>query len=528
MAAIRWSYLVALVSWQLAASTPVCAYTKNSPEVVQLIQSGLRVIEKQTDERLGGKCLLALAYLKNNTPGHPRVAEALTACQQLQDQVAEQDVYSNGLAVIFLCEPQSGSSQPLLSAYVDGLMKRQKPHGGWGYAASSSGDTSQTQYAALALWALHEHGHKVDATVVQRLTDWLIRTQGPDGSWGYQGVLSETSKGVEQFDVTCTMVSAAMGSLMICADLFGLLRPGETSYALVNTPEALRLAGAAETKSLRRTLHAGPVDRARLVEALRLGDYWMKKNYQIDAANYDSYYLYALERYRSFQEVLDGVSPEEPSWYNDGVEHLRKVRNAETGGWSNGCGEPVDTAFSILFLLRSTQKMLSVSLADGTLVSGRGLPRNLATATMRNGKIVADPTRIAIGDLMGLIDDEATERISELAEDPRALISGDVTPQEALRFEQLVRAKSADVRLVAVRALSRTGNLDHAPVLIYALTDPDRRVVLAARDGLVFLSCRFPGFGPEDEFTDPERFDAIERWSQWLRSVRPDVAIPLK
>jgi hypothetical protein len=528
MAANRWSWLLALVSWQLTCSTPLLGYTKQSPEVVQLINSGLRLIEKTTDERLGGKCLLALVHLKNNTPGHARVSEALVACKALQGEAAGQDVYSNGLAVIFLCEPQSGANPALLNAYVQALMKRQKPHGGWGYDARENGDTSQTQYAALALWALHEHGYTVDASAVQRLTDWLVRTQAPDGGWGYQGELSETSKPVEQYDVTCTMVSAAMGSLMICADLFGLLRPGEASSALVNTPDALRIAGTTEVKNLRRTLPAGPVDRPRLFEALRLGDYWMKRNYRIEAANYGNYYLYALERYRSFQEVLDGVSPEEPTWYNEGVELLRKKRNPDSGGWQSGCGESVDTAFTILFLLRTTQKMLIVSLADGTLVSGRGLPRNLATATMRNGKIVADPARLAIGELMGLIDDEASERISELADDPRALMSGEVTPQDALRFTQLARASNADVRLVALRALSRTGNLDHAPVLIYALTDPDRRVVLAARDGLVFLSCRFPGFGPEDEFTDAERYDAIERWSQWLRSVRPDVAIPLK
>ncbi len=44
----------------------------------------------------------------------------------------------------------------------------------------------------------------------------------------------------------------------------------------------------------------------------------------------------------------------------------------------------------------------------------------------------------------------------------------------------------------------------------------------------MYLSCRFPGYGPTDEFTDAQRYEAIDRWSQWLRTIRPDVVIPLK
>ncbi len=230
-------------------------------------------------------------------------------------------------------------------------------------------------------------------------------------------------------------------------------------------------------------LSSGSIDREEILAALTKGEAWMKANYSIRAGSYGSYYLYALERYKSFHELLSGVALPEPKWYDEGVELLKETQNQGVGSWQSGCGEAVDTAFSVLFLIRSTQNMLNDSLTAGSLLSGRGLPRNLATATMRDGKIVADPSKVAISELMGLMDDDATERIGELAEDPRTLVTGELKPEDAQRIEQLARGGKANVRLLAVRTLGRSGNLDHAPTLIYALSDPDRRVVLAAPMG---------------------------------------------
>jgi hypothetical protein len=77
------------------------------------------------------------------------------------------------------------------------------------------------------------------------------------------------------------------------------------------------------------------------------------------------------------------------------------------------------------------------------------------------------------------------------------------------------------VRLLAVRALGRAGNLDYVPTLIFALTDPDRRIVLQARDGLQFTGRRFEGFGPPDDFTEPQRFEAVDLWKKWYLGLRP-------
>ena len=69
----------------------------------------------------------------------------------------------------------------------------------------------------------------------------------------------------------------------------------------------------------------------------------------------------------------------------------------------------------------------------------------------------------------------------------------------------------------------RCARLDYVPTLIYALTDPDRRVVREARDGLRFVSRRFKGFGLDDNFDDDRQRDqAVDRWKTWYRTVRPD------
>ncbi len=85
-----------------------------------------------------------------------------------------------------------------------------------------------------------------------------------------------------------------------------------------------------------------------------------------------------------------------------------------------------------------------------------------------------------------------------------------------------MRTGSPEARLLAVRALARLRNLDYAPSLIFALTDPDKRVVREARDALRSVSRNFEGFGPPDNFDDSQRDEAVQRWKDWYRAVRPD------
>ncbi|MEX2092241.1 MAG: hypothetical protein WD971_06170, partial [Pirellulales bacterium] len=217
----------------LLASAPVFATRSDSPEVRELVEAGLAVLEQPIDEqqdayavRLGGKCIVGLAFVKAGKPTHSRVDEAIAAVRAAMTSDGKIDVYSNGIVIVFLCELDPKRYQREIQWYLDLLHKRQKEHGGWGYDGNSiegynltTGDTSQTQYGSLGYWSAYRHGFQISPESLERLTQWLLRTQDPAGCWGYQGVLSESSQRVEQNQINCSMLAAGLGSTLICADL---------------------------------------------------------------------------------------------------------------------------------------------------------------------------------------------------------------------------------------------------------------------------------------------------------------------
>lgn len=515
----------ALIAALLAATTS-SAVTPKSPEVRELISKGLRYLEKAEDERLGAWCLAGVAAIKADRPDHPAIAAALERCKKDASLPSSLiDVYSNGLAVIFLTELDAKRHDDLIRNYFGKLKARQKNHGGWGYDYRQTGDTSQTQYGALGSWQAYQTGFGLDDGRVADLADWLIHTQDEEGGWGYQGKYSEGSQRVAQSKVNCTMVAAAMGCCLITADLFGILRSASVdSSQTYQVPDALK---AANQERKRPPLSSGSLDKESLFKAIQAGDKWMAKNFKIKMPKYTVYYLYALERYKSFKEIMDGDAPKEPDWYNKGYEYLRKTQG-EDGHWDDGCQEMSDTSLAILFLLRSTQKSLNKGFGEGALLSGRGLPTNLAGAKLSRGQVIAQQTAVKVTDLLNMIDEDTASRLDDLANSPESLVlQGDIDDSAARKLQQLVRGGSPKARLIATRTLARTGKLDYVPILLYAMTDPDKGVVIQARDGLRLVSRRFGGYGLPDNFTDAQRYTAIDRWKQWYLSIRPDAVLEI-
>ncbi|MGE3242671.1 MAG: HEAT repeat domain-containing protein [Pirellulales bacterium] len=542
-----WFVFAALGSVVCCDRTSI-AVTPESPEVRKLIDEGLKLLGSgdgppvdNNARKLGGKCLVALAFIKAGKPDHPRVREALEAVKTFMAPEQKVDVYSNGIAIVFLCELSAERHRREITFYLDMLEKRQKEAGGWGYDGNSmegfvmeTGDTSQTQYASLGYWTAYQHGFALKPESLERLTQWLLRTQDPSGVWGYQGEVAPASKRVKQSMTGCSMLAAGLGSTLICADLLDAIpqttkqkSSWEQEELLIDDlPPALRVARLAGQKDRPPPvqLKDNQLDRAQIPEAIELARNWMSSNYSIDIGKYQYYYLYATERYQSFYELWSGTLDGEPQWYQEGYEYLKKNQLPD-GGWEQGCGVQVDTAFAVLFLLRSTQKSIQASLGEGTLVGGRGLPANVAKAKLRGNQIIVDQLQTKVDQMLSMVDDEDQSKLDDLARDPTSLVVGKVDAAGARRLQQLVRGGEPPVRRLAVRALGRTGNLDYVPTLIYALTDPDRDVVLEARDALQFVSRRFDGFGPPDEYTDQQRYDAAERWKDWYRSLRPGAEV---
>ena len=526
----RWnSLLVPVAGLVLAAYLPAATslgVTPESPEVRQLIEGGLKSLEKHSERRLGGKCLIALAFIKDGaSPDHPQVQAAVSACQALTaQQVRVTDVYSNGLAVIFLSELDPAKYRNEIARFAGAMANRQKQNGAWGYDAYQTGDTSQTQYAALCYWELLQIGMAPPVDKIDACTNWLLRTQDPSGVWGYQGKDPGNFELVKQDKTSLSMLAAGLGSTMIFGNVLGLTQPGVGTEAEVVTqaPSALKRADANSKKKM-RTIAGTSVDRERLINAISRGQGWFDKNFsagKISAAEYPCYMLYSLERYKSFEELLTGNPEEEPEWYQQGYAYLNASKEPE-GGWNSRANRPCATAFAVLFLLRSTQKSIKANLGEGTLIGGRGLSADLSRMKMRRGRLVIEEKPTEIDQFLGMLDGEGSESLDALVNDPTALQVNNVGPEQARRLQQIVKSGEAAARLLAVRALSKLRDLDYVPTLLYAMTDPDKRVVREAREGLRYVSRRFSGYGLSDNFTDSERYNAIDKWKTWYRQVRP-------
>jgi hypothetical protein len=76
-----------------------------------------------------------------------------------------------------------------------------------------------------------------------------------------------------------------------------------------------------------------------------------------------------------------------------------------------------------------------------------------------------------------------------------------------------------------VKTLGKVRDLDNVPVLLYALTDPDVRIVRQADTALRFVSRKFQGVGLP---LDPKPADiqaAQKAWKDWYLAIRPDAEL---
>ena len=169
-----------------------------------------------------------------------------------------------------------------------------------------------------------------------------------------------------------------------------------------------------------------------------------------------------MERYKSFEELLTGNILEEPDWYQQGVAYLQSKQLPE-GGWNSRSGKACSTSFSVLFLLRSTQKSIKANMGQGTLIGGRGLSANLTRMKMRRGRLVTEEQPTEIDQLLGMLDGDTSDGLEALVNDPTALQVNNVGPEQARRLQQLVKSGAPAGRILAVRALSKMRNLGLRP-----------------------------------------------------------------
>jgi len=500
---------------------PVLQYSRMAQaQVKPMVDKAMKYLETASHSEVGGKCLIGMAFLKTGADhSHPKVQDAAKHATEFARQAGQgglgQACYNGPIVLIFLCEADPERYAREIGSLHNALVRRQQANGGWGYNPHTHDDTSQTQYGMLALWSAHNAGVRAPVASVERAMHWLVKMQSKTGGFPYS----------PNGTVTRSMSAAGVGSLYIGAHLLGLGAQVEEKKKGPSLPPALqRVIPDEEKRKQFQTLRPQTVNAGLVRRATSAGNAWFDKNFapENNATQWTYYYLYGLERYKSFEEIVEGKQASNPAWYNAGVEYLRN-KQAENGSWS-AYNAAVDTAFAVLFLVRSTKKSIGKAVMnEGVLVGGHGLPKDIANATMQDGKVVKPQSIRDVDDLLKMVEGADNKEFDANALDGLSLDADlEKRTNQLVRLRELVSNEDYSARRAAVKMLASARELDNVPALIYALTDQDQDVARYARDGLRFISRKFQGFGLSERPTADQKQAAAEKWKTWYLSIRPD------
>jgi len=311
---------------------PGWAYTPESPEVRAMVDRAYRFMATSDREpELGGDCLVALTFVKDGKgESHPIVARAVSRAVAAARTGAVADtgsgaLYSAGLCAIFLAEVDAQKYSAEIRNVLAVIAKAQKGHGGFSYPSYGTGDTSQTQYCVLAFWTAQKNGVPIPLDVMERTCNWLLRTQDPNGGWGYQGNDGGNNNRIQQSDVTQSIAAAGLGSVYVCADLLGFGPAPESAQS--GYPPALKLIPKPGKKGEERVAKSKAVNLDQIRRSMTDGNRWFTQNLRMkEVGSWHFYFMYALERYMSFREAAEGREEKEPDWYNQGVELLQTMQ----------------------------------------------------------------------------------------------------------------------------------------------------------------------------------------------------------
>jgi hypothetical protein len=517
---------VALLLTCASSSADAATYAPDNPDVRRALERAAAFLAQANDPRLGAKALAGRVLVHLDRRDHAKVAEAVEAIRQ---ELAgsggpdESHIYSLGLAIAFLAELDAETYHDELRGLVDRLLSKQRPDGAWGYANRGTGDTSMTQYAVYGLWNAAQVGVQVDDDVWNRVVAWLLKTQDPSGAWGYQGNIGEPGRRVAQAEMRRSMTEAALASLYLSGEHFGFWTFRSERPSISPLLKPVEDAAAAKPQ----TAPQATFTLTHFQTALGDGNRWDAASKEPVYAAFPTYHLYTIERYHTFRDAALR-KPAANDWYDLGAVFLLKAQQPD-GSWNSQEGLVASTAFAALFLMRSTRATLVKLdlLATGTLVGGRGLPLAKPAPQAAGPSDAARPGTApskpgdALKDLARNLEDP--KFLESLADLDRTAPLPDAPPPSELkqRLIELAGTNTPQLKAAVLTALGRTNDLDHVPLLIEALADPNPAVHQAAIDALRYLDRRSKELG-KPLAPDPatRRAEAIQ-WHNWYRTIRP-------
>jgi hypothetical protein len=515
----------------------------DDPRVKATVARAAAYLRSQNVASLGHLALVvhALAKIHEKYPDivaaeDPALARAIAALRKFTEggykpqMSGGHDNYEAGVVAMGLTAADGQAFKSDIEAVAQYILTKQRDYGAWSYDGQT-GDTSQTQYAVLGLWeAGSGAGVNIPKTAWDRVAQWLVSRQNADGSFAYHPPDPQPGQAATGHG-THTMTVACLGSLYICRDhLPGGKRKSSRGVVLQVQDEDEKVDPSFKAATSPDAVNA----------AIARANEWFANHYTIDKAQGESdsgggqwkyYYLYALERYGTLsgQKKIAGHD-----WYDEGAQMLIRTQRQD-GAWDGGYNNVCDAAFNVLFLIRSThisQKIHNRRLGRGTLISGRGLPKNLADMEQTAGGLKAKAVTGKIGDLLGKVESGKAEELEAVALGALAKIyekkwsaGGDEGDKLRKYYQRGVATKNPELIKFAMKALALSGDYRVVPLLIDGMYyEDDAEVQLAAHQALCLISRKFNGFGAiyPEEATLEEWKAEIDRWKNWYRSVRPE------
>jgi hypothetical protein len=473
--------------------------------------------------QVGEAALMALAFLKADVPEtDPAMATLLDRIQRrfngtayYPERQGGTDIYEAAITCMVLVNLNAEAHRAEIEAVAQYLMSRQNPNGSWDYnGRSDKGDCSITQYGVLGLWEAENAGVTVPPSVWDRVARFYLSVQSAAGGWSYH-------RDESQWGDTLSMTAAGVGSLMICQRQLARHRRGSDSINPLLTP----LVPEGGTEPYKPATSAAEIN-----EAIKRGIAWMSRNFSWTNSTLvgrTPYYgLYGVERITALadKDTISGVD-----WFRQGLSFILGTQKAD-GSWSGDYGSEVNTSYAILFMTKATRKTIervrAKRLGAGTLLGGRGLPKDLSSLTVAQGRVVVRPMNGAIEGMLAVLEDPRAENadgaLAGLIARYHERGSSVLRPYKD-RLRKLLSDRDDGVRRVAAWGLGRTGDLEVVPLLIAKLRDPqeDDSVINEARLALQFLSRKVDGYGPPATSTPAQREEAAKKWQAWYDTVRP-------
>ena len=381
-----WAGCAAIVVWAVAGSA---ARAVDQEAIDKAVDRGVEFIRGDgaltgVDASMqppGATALVGLTLLECGVAADdPAVRHAAEVVRQAA--VTMTQTYSLSLSILFLDRLDDPADEPLIQSMAVRLMAGQNSSGGWTYTCpvvadaevrrltsaahdapkpgkgpdgkpvkptvkdlpkeirdqltrinssptanilTGSGDNSNTQFAALALWVARRHGLPVDQALA-RVDQRFRATQNADGGWSYTPVESVPGP------------LSGSTATMTCAGVLGL-EVGHGAASAAATEKGKAAPDLAADRALKKALAA----LGTAVGAPTDGK-------DVPSAGGKSYYFFwSLERVAVILD-LDTIGGHD--WYAWGSQILVANQQAD-GSWRGEYPAVVDTCFALLFLKRA-------------------------------------------------------------------------------------------------------------------------------------------------------------------------------